>query len=99
MGSRVNLVQLGLVGNLDLEVLLVKEETLDQEEPMVNKVSKDRPGQPVQTVSLDLKAKEVLMVSREPPEVQGYLDHLEPEVTLVHEVILVPEGHREAEER
>lgn len=50
-------------------------------------------------VSLDLRAREVLMVNLEPPEVRGYLDQLDLEVTPVHEVTLVPEGHREAEER
>lgn len=52
----------------------------------------------VQTVSLVLKVKEVLMVSLDPPEVQGSLDQLDNEATLVHKVPLVPEGHKEAEE-
>lgn len=82
---------------LDLEDLLVQEGTLDQGEPMVSRESKEGLDQQVQTVRLDLRAKEVLLVSLEQPEVQGNLDQLEPEVTLVHEVTLVPEGHREPE--
>ena len=98
MGSRVNLVQLGLVDKLDLEVLPVQEGTMELEEAMARQEFKEGLVQLVHLVSLDPKVKEVLTVSLEAQEVQDYQDQLEPEVTLAHEVTLVPEGHREPEE-
>jgi len=49
MGSRVNLVRLDLPDNLDLEVLLVNQVTLDLEEAMVHRESKEGLAQLVST--------------------------------------------------